>query len=488
MTAKRLGALFAIPACWLGLSCSESESPGLDDGGDDGRADEASSADADGEGDAEADADTGADLGCRGTCPNDPIDGPVGRPCAEGSGCDGGTSCIEETRDDFEGETYVTFRDGYCAPGGTCDPREPDPCGSGAACVDRACRDACARASASDAPWDDNCDCRDGYECSLADGACLPGCSNDRECCEIWNDDGDGLRQPGEVTLLPETECSDTCNPCTFSCVRDGCPGGGCRVGDPCEHASDCPPSGTCREGPDGTRTCTVEACDLDGRACPAGSDCGNVGPAWAPAWLCLIPCTPGTEPGSARYPCRDGGAAGVPDEGDEICMPAPPGFWHDATIENGYCSSPGNFAGGAGVLGDACTDDGDCVSPFGLGACVDLADTPPRFCTARCNAAVARDGLCGDRDGTTGVATGVCYSGLCLPSCDFPGGTLGSNGCTRPELACYDVALFGADVSFADSATVPRGLCLTACVDDAWCVNLWGRGTCGTTTGVCAL
>lgn len=54
MTSRR-GALHAVAACWLGLSCGEAESDGSDDGGHDGRADEVSPTDAAGEGDADAD-------------------------------------------------------------------------------------------------------------------------------------------------------------------------------------------------------------------------------------------------------------------------------------------------------------------------------------------------------------------------------------------------------------------------------------------------
>ena len=112
------------------------------------------------------------------------------------------------------------------------------------------CLDSCSVASSSGVPWTNNCDCRTGYECSLGGEFCVPGCSNDRECCEIWHDgDGgadDGMRQAGEITELPPEECTDSCDPCTFACVREGCPGGDCAIGDPCEHESDCPAHGRC--------------------------------------------------------------------------------------------------------------------------------------------------------------------------------------------------------------------------------------------------
>jgi hypothetical protein len=238
----------------------------------------------------------------------------------------------------------------------------------------------------------------------------------------------------------------------------------------------------------DGEWTCTIDACDLDGRECPVGSGCGDLGSPERPSHRCVVPCAAGTEPGSPGYPCRDGGEPGVPDEGDQACRPVAADFWHDDTAESGYCSSHANFADGTGAIGAECSVNDDCASPLGLGSCVSLGLAPPFFCTAFCNAAVARDGSCGEADGTTGVATGVCLSGLCFASCVVPGGTPGSNGCPQAGLACYGVAPFGTDVTFAVSATAPVGLCFTACVDDLWCAEVWGRGTCNSATGVCAL
>ena len=197
--------------------------------------------------------------------------------------------------------------------------------------------------------------------------------------------------------------------------------------------------------------------------------------------------CAPaGSGPGDPGYACRDAGGAGVADSGDHACVPVRDEFWYDGTVSDGFCWR-GNFRGGTTPLGRACIYDRECVSPLGLGFCLDLVDASETFCVSLCNDRLGRAGACGGADPSSGIATGVCYSGLCLPACDRPGEALGANGCPEPGEACYSLTMFGSYVAVAEGATAPAGLCLPACYDDAWCAAAWATPTtCSPTSGVC--
>ena len=137
-------------------------------------------------------------------CPNDPGPGPVGLPCSSPEECDTGLDCQTERVEVVADRTYVAWAGGYCLHrdfgDAGCAPATSWPCPRGARCLLVGtsavggdlfgCFDSCAVASADGVPWTTRCDCRDGYRCDLVAGACLPGCTNDAECCEIWQDGG----------------------------------------------------------------------------------------------------------------------------------------------------------------------------------------------------------------------------------------------------------------------------------------------------------
>jgi hypothetical protein len=298
-------------------------------------------------------------------CPDDPVDGPVGTPCVDSLGCATGLYCHQERPDDWEGARYVAWPGGYCADArvGACDAGPPvGPCPDGSRCVFLGipsatgqaryeCQDTCASVSALGPPWAGNCDCRDGYRCDLDLAVCLPGCSNDDECCELWQDGvggpDDGVRQSAEVSSLPAERCTDLCDPCTFACTLDGCPGGACRVGDPCLHDSECPARSRCvrdrRWGdPVVPGICVLQRCDLDGRDCPPGSACGDFSSASPESALhgpsCVRSCRAGSRPGEVDFVCADRGALGVADAEDHVCRLANPSLWMDGTTADGYC------------------------------------------------------------------------------------------------------------------------------------------------------
>ena len=473
--------------------------------------DSASEVDADTDADAgaDADADADADAGPCGpaACPTDPVDSRMGEPCLDDLDCVAGAQCWTERVDVFGAQLYVSWAGGYCVDWGFgtmgCDPDVAGSCPAGSTClylgedstgrVAHGCLDACSPASSAGVPWTSNCDCRDGYECTLTSGLCLPGCSNDRVCCEIWHDGeggtNDGIRQTAEVRLLPSTECLDACNDCTYACDRLGCPSGACYPGGPCEHDSDCPALGRCIDEwsygagyPGGL--CVQDACNLLGRECPIGAGCGNMRSTADPYFTCVVPCTPGTDPGDPGWPCRDASPTG-PSADDQACWPVDSSFWDDATTETGFCWPGGNYAGGTRAIGRTCTSDAVCTSPHGLGYC-DLTLGTTSWCTAECDRRLAAAGMCeSGAPGTT--ATGACTWGACLAACGTPGGTLGANGCVEPNMACYALSEFPPETYVDAARTAPSGLCYPACRTTADCTYLWGAGTCNTLTGVCS-
>jgi hypothetical protein len=482
---------------------SETIGPDADaDADGDGDADPDGDGDVAADGDGDGDGDGGADAGCLASCANDPPDGPAGTPCADDTDCNEGFLCFPESVQVYDGLSYVTWPGGYCASyasgSSACDPYDPRTCPSGSECIALGegiggtaygCFDRCAVASREGVPWEDNCDCRDGYACDPGSELCFSGCSSDRECCEVWVDvNGNGRRNTGEVTLLDSSRCTDTCDRCTAACTLDGCPGGDCRIGDPCTHSSECPAGAQCwgeadvgaDVAPGGI--CVQTRCDLVGRECPSGAGCINLGGTWDPTYYCMIPCTPGTQPGDAGYPCRDVAPPG-PSAGDYACMPTETLAWYDATSAGGYCWT-GSFEGGTEPIGSACTSSAECASPFGLGLCGDWGG--PGFCTVMCSEATAAAGIC-EIDPAATAATGACYSSVCVEACDVPGGPLGANGCANPALACADANPVRAYLYVADGRTIPDGICYYACTSDAWCTGTWGAGyTCDTASGNC--
>ncbi|MBI5488533.1 MAG: hypothetical protein HY905_14465 [Deltaproteobacteria bacterium] len=498
--------------------CGDDSTPTADDGGgvDDTAAD------------ADADADTGGDdvsvedaVGedaedapeadvdpCGPTsCPNDPVNGAIGAPCLDATDCAPGIRCITESTNVYEGEDYIRWSGGYCliVGGGSagCDPADPSTCRDGSACffteTDEygydlyACLDLCADASDDGVPWETNCDCRDGYQCRHGFHVCWPGCSHDRECCEIWHDGeggaADEARQAAEVTLLPASECTNTCDPCTYACVNEGCPGGACDMMSPCEHDSDCPVLGQCLDEftydvPGGM--CTQVGCELVGRECPPDAGCANDGTPSAPLWRCFRPCTVDTGPGDPGFTCRDAGTAGIPDVGDYACYPWRPEDWFDGTTADGLCL-PGNFPGGTTPLSGPCTGSRDCVSPAGLGLC--FAMFPPAICTSYCNARSAEAGLCDAATGGTPGSGACLWQTFCAATCSNPGAPPGSatTGCPQDGLACVPVAgIPPTDLAITTGAPSPTGVCWPACNNDEECAVAWGGGSCNVATGVC--
>ncbi len=460
------------------------------------------------------DVDTSVDLVCYNAppCPDGPADGVLGRACVMDEECRDvpGAMCFTEERMEFEGEWYVTNPGGSCdywADSEFCDPWTDEGCPEGSRCLSfgefmgytiYGCLDACSPGDASGEPFDWACGCRRGYRCDPSLYACVSGCTNDRECCERWVDeDEDYRRDDGEVTLFGE--CTSFCDGddpeertdcmASWSCVNPGLPGSS--FGDPCDHDSQCPAGGECLlyTDPDSGEElfpggyCTRGGCHLVGRGCEAdGGWCLNFGTVDRPAGRCLRPCVTGLDLDDPEYGCRSTSGQ------QQACQPVPSLGWIGGPPpggEDGFCF-PGNFPGGPGELGERCVEDTECVSPLGLGSCMDWFG--PGFCTVSCNESLAVDmAICGGA-GVDGIATGLCGWSTCLVGCSGLGMPLGYGGCPRPDLACVPLSVLDSAVHVAEDTLKPPGFCMPACSSDAFCEEALGEGhLCDPVTGACS-
>jgi hypothetical protein len=458
------------------------------------------------------------DVPCPAVCQTPPESGEIGAACVSSATCDHAAECITESVESFNGEMYFDSYGGTCVLYGEgtlgCDPAMPATCPDGSGCIFmgsymgmdyHGCWDSCEPADTSGNVYDYNCGCRVGYACSLTEGICLSGCSHDRECCERWWDlNGDYARQADEVVV--REGCTNTCDNgglflgghpalcmVSFGCINNGDPSA--RWGGPCEGDAWCPPDGTCwdefnyRDETTGESLfpggyCIKEACNFVGRGCSAfGGACANIGSIADPIFSCLGACHAGKELSDPSYECRT-----APGE-EQACLPVDPAIWLSPPPggEDGYCW-PGNFPGGGKAIGEPCGSDEECVSPYGLGMCLDI--NPPTmtpFCGAYCSEASAiATSLCGGNDGS-GIATGACWLEICWEACGDAGGPLGSSGCSSPDNACYPTSMMGTFVKVGSGLSIPVGICVPRCLNDAWCEDMWGMPmACDTTSGVC--
>jgi hypothetical protein len=371
-----------------------------------------------------------------------------------------------------------------------CDPDDPSACPAGSRCVHLglarcsgtfACMDACAPADPGGVPYGFNACCREGYRCDPGLGVCVPGCSNDRECCEAWHDaDGDALRGEGEVLLA--SGCGLSCSPDTYGCTG---PGAG-TYASACTFDSDCPEGATCLPewcpapfgGPFEGGLCVRERCDLVGVDCaPGAGACVQMGGPGDPLPACMAACVT-----AATGACRDGYACRPACAGDWV-GPAPAGG------EDGFCWPANGSSAPPETLYEECTSDAACHSPLGLGIC--LAVAGQARCSVRCNDSLARaSGVCGGAASPGGLPAGACWQCACRRVCDDPSAPLGDDACAASgRLACYDASALFGEISWATGAAPPPGLCLPACSGPDDCTALWGMPlACDTERGTCAL
>ncbi len=468
-------------------------------------------------------------------CPTAPANHAImGMPCITETDCGLGYTCFTESVEVFDGngdttpETFVSWLGGACSLLGAgsegCDPDDSATCPSGSTCVFLftddmgqeyyGCLDACSAQDTSMNPYDWNCGCREGYECNINLEACLPGCGNDEECCQIWDDiNENGTRDAGEVMV--DSDCTNYCDgnsddeypedPATcrasFGCINLGNPTAD--FGVECLFDADCPANSRCLNEiyyyddvtgepyyPGGL--CLGDRCDLVGRGCGDDGECINLGGSADPFYACVFACQVGYGPGDAENPCRDCDGSD-PDCVPWTCQPYPPDYWYTPSTagSNGICF-PANITDPEGPmlgLGAACTDDEECLSPLGLGGCYSFSGAP-NMCSVQCNKALAEDmDICGAPAAAGGVVPGVCWSGLCLPGCDVPDGAVGANGCPQATMACFNngPSAYGPYSYASLDGTEPTGFCFTGCLDNAWCADVFGVAlNCNATTGQC--
>jgi len=443
-------------------------------------------------------------------CPTAPADGPVGMPCTSHEDCELGSECFYEDVQYFNSETYVNWPGGYCSLYGSgnegCDPEIPETCPEGSKCIYLGeyfnrewygCFDSCSVADEDGIPYDWACGCRRGYQCNINSEICLPGCSNDRECCEFWNDlNQDGLREESEVILFED--CTGWCDnewnsecKASYSCKYPGNPNA--KVGDSCQHDYQCMQSGTCLSSlytdpitgnpyyPGGY--CTIFECTLKGRECsPSGGVCANFSGTNYRNYMCVTPCDVGTSPQTPGYKCR-----ATPLEEAQACFPAWPGMFVEEPPqgEDGFCWF-GNFGNGNKEIGESCNDDSECASHLGLGSCFDWFGRIG-FCTASCNQKLVNENrICGGIGGD-GIAEGVCAWGYCWEGCNNPDSPPGENGCRDNRFACAPLYILGAETFVPEGSTRPLGVCMPPCASDSWCAEYFGSSRrCDTVTRAC--
>lgn len=301
------------------------------------------------------------------------------------------------------------FIDSYCtlpvAPTETgCDPIAcGEQCGF---CTQGICMKGCQPEA------DTNSACRPGYECSMFAFVCSPGCTSEDECRTYLVDD----------QWVYNTNSAASCGEETFRCEHPG--KDGAEAGDPCTFDDDCEPNGVCLQGPGGY--CSKIGCDIPGNECAGEAVCGF--------GLCLEACVVGsddmTDPVDNTQGCRDGYTCYWGRGDNDPSGYCDEGVFNDVTDNN---------------IGDPCTDDAECYSPFGYGEC-----DPDFGCTVgECGAPGVPADICGDE------ATCVDFIGIgtdrfaCLKTCAI------AEDC-QPGDACVDLD--------GDSSTLNDLVCSPGC------------------------
>lgn len=284
---------------------------------------------------------------------------PAGMACRETADCAMGLGCVERVCTPCP-DDHVCRAAGYAprcsldegaAVGVACT--DVDDCGEGLGCVEGLCADVC--------PADHSCTNVTGIG-----GVCAFS--------------GNAATNFDALRWVPEADSDIDCNTTTYRCEFSGNPEAS--AGDNCVEDWDCEGNGTCLEGdefPGGF--CTKIGCEGLG-GCAGDGVCisRRIG-----VDLCLAPCTIG-EGSNPNDPatwltntggCPEGQACLWTGAGTAgVCFPAE--FNTEVTERN---------------IGEACTDDSDCWSPFGDARCLtgglfNDGDLPNGYCTVfDCNA-----------------------------------------------------------------------------------------------------
>jgi hypothetical protein len=407
----------------------------------------------------------------------------TGQPCDPARGCSSaGHSCQEnlggtqggDANDPIDnappGVTTVDqplFGAGYCTTALVNLGMNPPSCtlGDDASCPECArCeslgniggieRTFCAR-ECTPSITDDSCpdSARGNYTCTLGSNYCLDGCNNDDQCRVFRIDtNADGLLEAPEdgMVAVDRLEYRDMvnhrCDTATDRCIHDGT--AGAVAGDTCGWDGECEPRGDCiyaegwhdlAEPTPGRGYCTKFGCDVPGNGCAGDQKCQSRGFGDG-FFLCTQPCEVGRNEGVATEPdyefnfaagCRPGhrclwdgsSAMGAADGGSCI-----PGTYNDVRVSN---------------LGEACTDDATCYSPYGAGRCLGILRGDPDSCTIiDCAAPGIPADICGTEQTCMQLGTDSVCRATCTTATDC--GT-GNEACLPSEIAAM-IGLMAAE------------------------------------------
>ena len=405
--------------------------------------------------------------------PPDASTKPFG-PCKSDADCPNNTFCDRQ----IDGMVPVNGAPGGMIdqslfPGGSCSPRPlapfdsnascdsslPQPaqgCGKDGACVLEnlndetyaACRAACEPSSTTS-----GCT-REGYTCDFGLHACIEGCRADADCrVQVQDSNGDGAAD----ALAYDRDSKAVCDMKTARCSH---PGSAKPVGGACERLDDCSPNGTCL---DASRTlggldfpggyCTQVGCDVKGRECQGPNTvCEPVRPqlgSTSDAPLCMTSCEVGAEPEGDRVGAKGHG---------QNCREGYRCHWN-----GGEGAKSGVCAGGVyndvkkNNIGDACSSDAECYSPYGYGTCLLYSATSARIRAPR--------GTCAILDcAVPGLPDDICGAGNeCIP---FSGDlTFCIHNCTTAADCAAGYACMDEDMD----ATTAK-ICFPACAKVSDC------------------
>jgi hypothetical protein len=248
------------------------------------------------------------------------------------------------------------------------------------------------------------------------------------------------------------------CDARTGDCITGTRPAA--HVEDGCTTDADCrPPRGECIRG-----HCAEHDCDRGGSyACIAGETCvGSSMSATADvlSFDCARTCTVGVD---ALGPTAGGACAN-----GQTCMPheSDPG----GMTTTGYCAWLNDFAFTVGRpsahVGDACTRNDDCPSPYGYGVCVDDR------CALRNCATSAFSGApdpCGPNErcvtamypgASTREITTELRTGLCVQSCSGAGTCPTGMVCVMGGNYCQADCRIDASVCIGNTHCATDGTC----------------------------
>jgi hypothetical protein len=321
------------------------------------------------------------------------LGGELGGPCRAEAECNGVLECLPVQTESFGGPTdpihdhpdgpdttvitaefvgnYCTrFFEPFVAPEGQreCTQAQATACAEECGVCDPYYDNAtiCLRGCRAEA--DTNSSCFDAYQCDLLFEACYPGCQSDNDCRIFREDTNDnGVFDPWDPDtmtgdrLVYDIDSTFSCNTDTYRCEHPGAPGA--EAGIACDDSQQCEANGTCLDEeffgfPGGY--CSKVRCDID--LCAGDGICSALG-------LGIPLCAQRCQVGSGAMPPDTSTYLG----NTQGCRPEYTCFWAGVAADPTGSCVPGEFNDVVdNNVGSDCTENSQCYSPFGQGACGD--------------------------------------------------------------------------------------------------------------------